>query len=161
MRHAVILTETKLHTEKRDLPREARHAGLAKDQARGGAALEDTGGHPRQRADWGLPCGASRRGKISLFQYCWELLGTVLDSVAEQSNLGEESFEKAYFVDFARSTRLSHRGSTSVDIAFPRDCAVTSVARRARLVAERNSCINLRLVLPSCILMPWLGVLTG
>ncbi len=79
-----------------ELPREVQHAGLAKDQARGGAALEDTGGHPRQRADWGLPCGgavadsASRRGKmcLGLFQYCRELLGTVLDSVAEQSSLG-------------------------------------------------------------------------
>ncbi len=29
------------------------------------------------------------------------LLGTVLDSVAEQSSLGDESVEKAHFVDFA------------------------------------------------------------
>ncbi len=54
------------------------------------------------------------------------------------------------------STRLSHRWrfwNTNMDIAFPRDCAVTSVARRARSVTEQSSCVNLGLVLSSCILM--------
>ncbi len=39
----------------------------------------------------------------------------------------------------------------NVDIAFPRDRAVTPVARRARSVAKRSSCFNLELVLPLCI----------
>ncbi len=33
------------------LPREAQRAGLGDDSARGGTALEDTGGLPRRRAD--------------------------------------------------------------------------------------------------------------
>ncbi len=37
-----------------------------------------------------------------------------------------------------------------VDIAFPRDRAVTFVARRAKSVAMRSSCINPGSVLPSC-----------
>ncbi len=79
----------------------------AYDSARGGAALEDTGGRPRRQADWVLLCGGAvqyRRGKmccLGLLLYCRELLGTVLDSVAEQSSLGDESVEKAHFVDFA------------------------------------------------------------
>ncbi len=59
---------------------------------------------------------------LSLLPYCRELLGTVLDSVTEQSSLRDESIEKAYFINFARSTRLSHgwrSWTTSVDIAFP------------------------------------------
>ncbi len=47
-----------------------------------------------------------------------------------------------------------HYWTTSVDIAFPRDHAVTPVARRARSVAKRSSCFNLELVLPLCILIP-------
>ncbi len=39
---------------------------------------------------------------------------------------------------------------TMVDIAFPRDRAVTFVARRAKSVAVRSSCINYGSVLPSC-----------
>ncbi len=38
---------------------------------------------------------------LGLLLYCRELLGTVLDSVAEQSSLGDESVEKAHFVDIA------------------------------------------------------------
>ncbi len=48
------------------------------------------------------------------------------------------------------SARLSQRWrswTTMVDIAFPRDRAVTFVARRAKSVAERSSCINPGLVL--------------
>ncbi len=41
--------------------------------------------------------------------------------------------------------------TTSVDIAFPRDCAVTSVAHRARSVAERSSCFNLGLYYPRAL----------
>ncbi len=51
------------------------------------------------------------------------------------------------------STRLSQRWrswTTMVDIAFPRDRAVTFVAHRAKSVAVGSSCINPRSVLPSC-----------
>ncbi len=51
------------------------------------------------------------------------------------------------------SARLSQRWrywTTMVDIAFPRDRAVTFVARRAKSVAVRRSCINPGSVLPSC-----------
>ncbi len=57
------------------------------------------GGRPRRREDWGFPCGG--RWCITLGQdvldglclllYWRELLGTVLDSVAKQSSLGDES----------------------------------------------------------------------
>ncbi len=51
------------------------------------------------------------------------------------------------------SARLSQRWrswTTMVDIAFPRDRAVTFVARRAKSVTVRSSCINPGSVLPSC-----------
>ncbi len=51
------------------------------------------------------------------------------------------------------SARLSQRWrswTTMVDIAFPRDRAVTFVARRAKSVDVRSSCINPRSVLPLC-----------
>ncbi len=94
------------------LLREARRAGLGDNSTQGGAALEDTGGRPRRRADCGLPCGgavadgASRLGQdvldsLGLLLYCRELLDTVLDSVVEQTSLGDESIEKARFVDIA------------------------------------------------------------
>ncbi len=54
---------------------------------------------------------------------------------------------------FFISARLSqrwHSWTTMVDIAFPRDRAVTFVARRAKSVAVRSSCINPGSVLPSC-----------
>ncbi len=78
------------------LLREARRAGLR----------FSTGGHrraPTATSRLGLALqrsGASRRGKmccLGLLLYCRELLGTVLDSVAEQSSLGDESVEKAHF----------------------------------------------------------------
>ncbi len=65
------------------LPWEAQHASLGDDSVRGGAVREDTGG---RRADWGLPLGQDVLDGLGLLQYCQELLGTVLDSVAEQSS---------------------------------------------------------------------------
>ncbi len=38
---------------------------------------------------------------LGLLLYCRELLGTVLDSVAEETRLGDESVEEAHFVDIA------------------------------------------------------------
>ncbi len=85
----------------------------AYDSARGGAAtylFPNSGGHrraPTATSRLGLALrrsGASRRGKmccLGLLLYCRELLGTVLDSVAEESRLGDESVEEAHFVDIA------------------------------------------------------------
>ncbi len=87
------------------LLREARRAGLRFSTGR-----SSSGGHrraPTATSRLGLALrrsGASHRGKmccLGLLLYCRELLGTVLDSVAEQSSLGDESVEKAHFVDFA------------------------------------------------------------
>ncbi len=85
-------------------------AGLGDDSAWEGAAL---GGHrrvPMATSRLGLALwrsGASCRGKmrLGLLQYCRNLLGTVLDSVAEQTSLGDESVEKTYFVSVASSKR--------------------------------------------------------
>ncbi len=89
------------------LLQEARHTGLRFSTGR-----NSSGGHrraPTATSRLGLALrrsGASRRGKmlldsLGLLLYCRELLGTVLDSVAEQSSLGDESVEKAHFVDIA------------------------------------------------------------
>ncbi len=77
-----------------------------------------------------------------------ELLGNALD---DQPCLGA-SRKRALSTSFI-SARLSQRWrswTTMVDIAFPRDRAVTFVARRAKSVAVRSSCINPGSVLPSC-----------
>ncbi len=59
------------------------------------------------------------------------------------------------------SARLSQRWrswTTMVDIAFPRDRAVTFVARRAKSVTMRSSCINPGSVLPLVHLFERLGL---
>ncbi len=115
------------------------------------AALEDTGGRPRRQSRMVLLCGgavhhAGARCVASVWVwYCRELLGTVLDSVAEQSSLGDESVEKAPLVDFAPLSQ-----GRALDGALGPHLW-TSPSRRARSVAERSSCFNLGLVLPSCI----------
>ncbi len=133
-------------------PRSCKRLGIHHG---GGAALEDTGGRPRRRADWGLPCGGAAADGASCWgKMCW---------IASVCFCHRASRKRALSISLL-SARLSHRWrswTTNMDIAFPRDCAVTSVAHRARPVAERSSCFNLGLVLPSCILMPWLGVLAG
>ncbi len=63
------------------------------------------------------------------------------------------------------STRLSQSWcswTSKVDIACPRDRAMTFITRRVKSVTKHSSCINLGSVLPSCIcLVPWLGELAG
>ncbi len=51
----------------------------------------------------------------------------------------------------ARLSQRWHSWTTMMDIAFPRDRAVTFVARRAKSVTVRSSCINPGSALPSCI----------
>ncbi len=124
------------------LLQEARRAGLGDDSAQGGAALEDAGGRPRRRADWGLARdgavadGASCRGKM-----CWMAsvcFCTAENSWAESSTVSPNSpaWETGGWTLSTSliSARLSHRWhswATSVDITFPRGRAVTFVTRRA------------------------------
>ncbi len=60
-----------------------------------GLALWRSGGR------WCITPGKDVLDGLGLLLYCRELLGTVLDSVAEQSSLGDESIEKVHFVDIA------------------------------------------------------------
>ncbi len=88
---------------------------------------------------------------LGLLLYRRELLGKALDGVAGASRKRALS---TYFI----SARLSQRWrswTTMVDIAFPRDHAVTFVARRVKSVAVRSSCINPGSVLPSCTCFSW------
>ncbi len=142
------------------LLREARRAGLRFSTGR-----SSSGGHrraPTATSRLGLALrrsGASRRGKMCwiasvcfcIGENCWAQSSTV----SPNSQAWEtRASRKLTLSTSLLSARLSHRRrswTTSVDIAFPRDCAATSLARRARSVAERSSCFNLGLVLPSCI----------
>ncbi len=136
------------------LLREARRAGLRFSTGR-----SSSGGHrraPTATSRLGLALrrsGASRQGKMCCIasvcfctaENCWAQSSTV----SPNSQAWETRASRSLL-----SARLSHRRrswTTSVDIAFPRDCAATSLAPRARSVAERSSCFNLGLVLPSCI----------
>ncbi len=145
------------------LLREAQRTGLCVNSAWGGAALEDAGGRPRRRADRGLAPGAavdgaSRRGRMCWIasvccctaENCWAKPSTVSpDSPPWEMGASRKRALSTSFI----SARLSQRWrswTTMVDIAFPRDRAVTFVARRAKSVAVRSSCINPGSVLPSC-----------
>ncbi len=140
--------------------REVRRAGL-----RFSTGQSSSGGHgraPTAMSRLGLALrrsGASRRGKMCWIasvcfctaENCWAQSSTVSpNSPACETRASR----KLTLLTSLLSARLSHRRrswTTSVDIAFPRDCAVTFLARSARSVAERSSCFNLGLVLPSCI----------
>ncbi len=96
--------------------------------------------------------GASRRGRICWIasvccctaENCWAKPSTVSpNSPAWEMGASRKRALSTSFI----SARLSQRWcswTTMVDIAFPRDRAVTFVARRARLVAVRSFCINPR-----------------
>ncbi len=92
------------------LLREARRAGLRFSTGR-----SSSGGHrraPTATSRLGLALrrsGASRRGKmccLGLLLYCRELLGTVLDSVAEQSSLGVRSSQHGRAIDGALGPQM-------------------------------------------------------
>ncbi len=132
----------------------------AYDSARGGAALEDTGGRPRRQADWVLLCGgavhhAGARCVASVCfctaENCWAQSSTVSPNSQAWETRASRKLTLSTSLLSARLSHRRHSWTTHVDIAFPRDCAATSLARRARSVAERSSCFNLGLVLPSCI----------
>ncbi len=81
---------------------------------------------------------------------CWAKPSTVSQN-SPAWEMGA-SRKRALSMSFS-SARLSQRWrswTTMVDTAFPRDRAVTFVARRVKTVAVRSSCINPGPVLPSC-----------
>ncbi len=140
------------------LLREARRAGLRFSTGR--SALEDTGGRPRRQADWVLLCGgavhhAGARCVASVCfctaENCWAQSSTVSPNSQAWETRASRKLTLSTSLLSARLSHRWHSWTTHVDIAFPRDCAATSLARRARSVAERSSCFNLGLVLPSCI----------
>ncbi len=97
--------------------------------------------------------GAGVLDRLGLLLYRRELLGkpsmVSLNSPAWEMGASRKCASSTSLI----STRLSQRWrswTTMVDIAFPRDRAVTFVARRAKSVAVHSSCINFGSVLPSC-----------
>ncbi len=102
--------------------------------------------------------GASHRSRMCWIasvccctaENCWAKPSTVSpNSPAWEMGTSRKRALSTSFI----SARLSQRWrswTTMVDIAFPRDRAVTFVARRAKSVAVRSSCINPGSVLPSC-----------
>ncbi len=96
----------------------------AYDSARGGAALEDTGGRPRRQADWVLLCGGAvhHAGVRCVASVCFELLAQS-STVSPNSQAWEtRASRKLTLSTSLLSARLSHRRrswTTNVDIAFP------------------------------------------
>ncbi len=94
--------------------------------------------------------GTQARTGCCTAENCWAKPLTVsLNSPAWEMGMSRKCALSTSLI----STRLSQRWrswTTMVDIAFPRDRAVTFVARRAKSVAVRSSCINPGSVLPSC-----------
>ncbi len=111
-------------------------------------------GCSRSGSSSGFPPAHDVLDRLSLLLCCRKLLGTALDSVAEKAVCDTGAFRNCTFSCSFMSVRQSQRWrscTTSVDIARPRDCAVTFVARSARSVAARSSCRTARSCPPSCI----------
>ncbi len=119
----------------------------------------DAGGRPRRRAGWALqpadgwrqqlPAEAGCVDRLSLLLCSRELLGHVTSCVAVKASLGYRNLEEPNFVGAPMSTRHGQRWrswTTSVDIARPRDRAITFVARGARSGAVRSSFQNFQIV---------------
>ncbi len=108
---------------------------------------------PRGSGGWCITPGQDVLDRLGLLLYRRELLGEALGGVAEQPCLGDGGSRKRALSASFISAKLSQRWrswTTMVDIAFPRDRAVTFVACRVKSVAVRSSCINPGSVLPSC-----------
>ncbi len=110
-----------------------------------GAALGD---EQAGRCNWRTGGGSSclpRQDvldRLSLLLCSRELLGHVTGCVAEDASLGYRNLEEPNFVCVPMSNRHSQRWcfwTTSVDIAQPRDRAITFVAHGARSGAVRSS----------------------
>ncbi len=118
---------------------------------RGVGAGAATGGRPRRRAGWGAAAGVEAAAGFLQRMMC--LIASVCFCAAENcwAQLSTASpkrpvcdtgaFRNCTFSCSFMSVRHSQRWrswTTSVDIARPRDCAVTFVARSARSVAARG-----------------------
>ncbi len=112
----------------------------------------DAVGRPRRRAGWALqlvdgwssscPPRQEILDRLTLPLCSPELLGHVTGCVAEEASLGYRNLEEPNFVGVPMSTRHNQRWrswTTSVDIARPRDRAITFVARGARSGAVQSS----------------------
>ncbi len=83
--------------------------------------------------------------RLSLLLCSQELLGHVIGCVAEEAFLGYRNLEEPNFVGIPMSTRHSQRlrsWTTSVDIARPRDRAITFVTCGARSGAVRCGALS-------------------
>ncbi len=90
---------------------------------------------------------------LSLLLCCRELLGKLSTASPKRPVCDTGAFRNCTFSCSFMSARHSQRWrswTTSMDIARPRDCAVTFVARSARSVAARSSCRTARSWPPSC-----------
>ncbi len=130
---------------------------------RGVGAWAATGGRPRRRAGWGAAAGVEAaagflRRMMCLIasvcfcaaENCWVQLST---ASPKRPVCDTGAFRNCTFSCSFMSVRHSQRWrswTTSMDIARPRDCAVTFVARSARSVAARSSCRTARSCPSSC-----------
>ncbi len=111
----------------------------------------DAGGRPQRRAGWALQPADGWRQQLpaqevldclSLLLCSRELLGHVTGCAAEEASLGYRNLEEPNIVGVPMSTRHSQRWrswTTSVDIARPRDRAITFVVRGTGSGAVRSS----------------------
>ncbi len=110
-----------------------------------GAALGDEqAGRCNRRTGGGSSCLPRQEvlDRLSLLLCSRELLGHVTGCVAKEASLGYRNLEEPNFVSIPMSTRHSQRWrswTTSVDIAWPRDRAITFITRGARSGAVRSS----------------------
>ncbi len=120
---------------------------LEADAVRGwmqGAALGDEqAGRCNRRTGGGSSCPPRQvLDRLSLLLCSRELLGHVTGCVSKEASLGYRNLEEPNFFGVPMSTRHSQRWrswTTSVDIARPRDRAITFVAHGARSGAVRSS----------------------
>ncbi len=125
-----------------------------------GAKAAAGGAHGDEQAEGCSRGGSSRfppahdvSERLSLLLCCWELLGKLSTASPKRPACDTGAFRNCTFSCSFMSARHSQRWrswTTSVDIARPRDCAVTFVARSARSVAARSSCRTARSWPPSC-----------
>ncbi len=90
---------------------------------------------------------------LILLFWCRKLLGKALDSVAKEAGLRHGSIQELYLLLLLHVSETQPEccsWTTSMDIAWPRDCAVTFVAWNARSVAACSSCRTTSSWPPSC-----------
>ncbi len=125
-----------------------------------GARAAAGGAHGDEQAEGCSRGGSSRfppahdvSERLSLLLCSRELLGKLSTASPKRPVCDTGAFRNCTFSCSFMSARHSQRWrswTTSVDIARPRDCAVTFVARSARSVAARSSCRTARSWPPSC-----------